>query len=294
MKTIIDWLLKDFSCSWPLAVQPVMCTPALRHFSIKEEMSLIKRLVFIFLIFLNFPLFSEPFTLIYEKELNLDFWQERNLKQSEAAVMSTPIIVNESEIAMIIRISNLTEYNYKFEILNISNNSFKQYDLPFLTGYVEIQEINYSQLKNELYIELYENTNRKKLCYKLDSKELDTYEKIDSTNHAFSAYKPLKISDNQILAVLIDEESSNYAYNNFYEEYIGKIILYNSTNVKKERKGTFEEDKIVQFFNDSKGNNILVSDVNDSVYNSEYNILLVMTKHFLKEEKNTTLYLFKK
>lgn len=271
-----------------------MCTPALRRFSIKEEMSLIKRLVFIFLIFLNFPLYSEPFTLIYEKELNLDFWQERNLKQSEAAVMSTPIIVNESEIAMIIRISNLTEYNYKFEILNISNNSFKQYDLPFLTGYVEIQEINYSQLKNELYIELYENTNRKKLCYKLDSKELDAYEKIDSTNHTFSAYKPLKISDNQILAVLIDEESSNYAYNNFYEEYIGKIILYNSKNIKNEKKGNFEQDKIVQFFNDSKGNNILVSDVNDSVYNSEYNILLVMTKHFLKEEKNTTLYLFKK
>ncbi len=63
--------------------------------------------------------------------------------------MSTPIIINESEIAMIIRISNPTEYNYKFEILNISDNTFVQYDLPFLTGYVEIQEINYSKSKGE-------------------------------------------------------------------------------------------------------------------------------------------------
>ena len=92
---------------------------------------------------------SEPFTLVYEKELNFDFWNERNLKQNETSIMSTPIIINESEIAMIIRISNLTEYNYKFEILNISDNTFVQYDLPFLTGYVEIQEINYSKSKGE-------------------------------------------------------------------------------------------------------------------------------------------------
>ena len=38
---------------------------------------------------------SEPFTLVYEKELNFDFWNERNLKQNETSIMSTPIIINE-------------------------------------------------------------------------------------------------------------------------------------------------------------------------------------------------------
>lgn len=275
---------------------------------------MIKKLIFIFLIFSSLPLYSQPFTLIYEKELNFDFWNERNLKQSEVYIMDTPIIVNESEIAMIIRVSNskainkinnlvqkempepkyVTEYNYKFEIFNISNNTFIQYDLPFLEGYLEIQEINYSQLKNELYVEFYEKSNLQKICYNLDSKELNSFDQIKSTNFFFSVDQPLKINENQILAVLIDEESLDYAYNNWYEEYLGKIILYNSTNIKNERQRKFEEEKIIQLFNDSEGNNILVSEYNNPIYNSEYNVLLVMTKHFLNEEKESTLYIFKK
>ena len=275
---------------------------------------MIKKLIFIFLIFSSLPLYSQPFTLIYEKELNSDFWNERNLKQSEVYIMDTPIIVNESEIAMIIRVSNskainksnnlvqkeipepkyVTEYNYKFEIFNISNNTFIQYDLPFLEGYIEIQEINYSQLKKELYVEFYEKTNLQKICYNLDSKELKSFDQIKSTNFFFSVDQPLKINENQILAVLIDEESLDYAYNNRYEEYIGKIILYNSTNIKNETQRKFEEEKIIQLFNDSEGNNILVSEYNNPIYNSEYNVLLVMTKHSLNEEKESTLYIFKK
>ena len=275
---------------------------------------MIKKLIFIFLIFSSLPLYSQPFTLIYEKELNSDFWNERNLKQSEVYIMDTPIIVNESEIAMIIRVSNskainkinnlvqkeipepkyVTEYNYKFEIFNISNNTFIQYDLPFLEGYIEIQEINYSQLKNELYVEFYEKTNLQKICYNLDSKELNSFDQIKSANFFFSVNQPLKINENQILAVLIDEESLDYAYNNRYEEYIGKIILYNSTNIKNERQRKFEEEKIIQLFNDSEGNNILVSEYNNPIYNSEYNVLLVMTKHSLNEKKESTLYIFKK
>ena len=104
----------------------------------------------------------------------------------------------------------------------------------------------------------------------------------------------MKINENQILAVLIDEESLDYAYNNRYEEYIGKIILYNSTNIKNETQRKFEEEKIIQLFNDSEGNNILVSEYNNPIYNSEYNVLLVMTKHSLNEEKESTLYIFKK
>ena len=275
---------------------------------------MIKKLIFIFLIFSSLPLYSQPFTLIYEKELNSDFWNERNLKQSEVYIMDTPIIVNESEIAMIIRVSNskainksnnlvqkeipepkyVTEYNYKFEIFNISNNTFIQYDLPFLEGYIEIQEINYSQLKKELYVEFYEKTNLQKICYNLDSKELKSFDQIKSTNFFFSVDQPLKINENQILAVLIDEESLDYAYNNRYEEYIGKIILYNSTNIKNETQRKFEEEKIIQLFNDSEGNNILVSEYNNPIYNSEYNVLLVMTKHSLNEEKESTMYIFKK
>ena len=72
---------------------------------------MIKKLIFIFLIFSSLPLYSQPFTLIYEKELNSDFWNERNLKQSEVYIMDTPIIVNESEIAMIIRVSNSKAIN---------------------------------------------------------------------------------------------------------------------------------------------------------------------------------------
>ena len=293
----------------------VMWTPALGCISIKKGRNyLIKKLIFIFLIFSSLPLYSQPFTLIYEKELNSDFWNERNLKQSEVYIMDTPIIVNESEIAMIIRVSNskainksnnlvqkeipeskyVTEYNYKFEIFNISNNTFIQYDLPFLEGDIEIQEINYSQLKKELYVEFYEKTNLQKICYNLDSKELNSFDQIKSANFFFSVNQPLKINENQILAVLIDEESLDYAYNNRYEEYIGKIILYNSTNIKNEKQRKFEEEKIIQLFNDSEGNNILVSEYNNPIYNSEYNVLLVMTKHSLNEENESTLYIFKK
>lgn len=46
--------------------------------------------------------------------------------------------------------------------------------------------------------------------------------------------------------------------------------------------------------NDSKGNNILASDVYNPIYNPEFNVLLIRSEHFLNENKSTTLYLFKK
>ena len=263
-----------------------------------------KKVFIIFLISISLSLHSEPFTLIFEKELN----------PNGANIICMPCIINESEIGMIIRNSNLKvinqinnlvqkeipepeytiEYNYIFEIFNIANNTFTQYDLPFLTGSIVIQEINYSQLKKELYIELSGYRNAKKLRYLLDSKELTTFENFNSANLSFESFRPLKISENQMLAILIDEECENYAYDNYYEEYIGKVILYNSNEIQKAKKGNFDKEKIIQVFNDSKGNNILASDVYNPIYNPEFNVLLVRSEHFLNENKSTTLYLFKK
>lgn len=272
-----------------------------------------KWITIVFLILISLPLHSEPFTLIFEKEINSDFWKERNLNPDCSCILYTPIIINESEIGMIIRITNfiqinkvnnlvqkkipepeyIIENNYVFEILNISNNTFIHYDLPFLTKAENITELNYSKIKNELYIEQSEGYNNyKKISYNFNSKELSIYESFNSNNLSFSERKPLKISKNQMLAFLIDEECENYAYDNYYEEYIGKVILYNSTDIKKARN--FENEKIIQFFKNSQGNNILVSNVDNPIYNPEFNLLLIRSDHSLNEKKSTTIYLFKK
>lgn len=272
-----------------------------------------KWITIVFLILISLPLHSEPFTLIFEKEINSDFWKERNLNPDCSCILYTPIIINESEIGMIIRITNfiqinkannlvqkkipepeyIIEKNYVFEILNISNNTFIHYDLPFLTKAENITELNYSKIKNELYIEQSEGYNNyKKISYNFNSKELSIYESFNSNNLSFSERKPLKISKNQMLAFLIDEECENYAYDNYYEEYIGKVILYNSTDIKKARN--FENEKIIQFFKNSQGNNILVSNVDNPIYNPEFNLLLIRSDHSLNEKKSTTIYLFKK
>lgn len=272
-----------------------------------------KWITIVFLILISLPLHSEPFTLIFEKEINSDFWKERNLNPDCSCILYTPIIINESEIGMIIRITNfiqinkvnnlvqkkipepeyIIEKNYVFEILNISNNTFIHYDLPFLTKAENITELNYSKIKNELYIEQSEGYNNyKKISYNFNSKELSIYESFNSNNLSFSERKPLKISKNQMLAFLIDEECENYAYDNYYEEYIGKVILYNSTDIKKARN--FENEKIIQFFKNSQGNNILVSNVDNPIYNPEFNLLLIRNDHSLNEKKSTTIYLFKK
>ena len=272
-----------------------------------------KWITIVFLILISLPLHSEPFTLIFEKEINSDFWKERNLNPDCSCILYTPIIINESEIGMIIRITNfiqinkvnnlvqkkipepeyIIEKNYVFEILNISNNTFIHYDLPFLTKAENITELNYSKIKNELYIEQSEGYNNyKKISYNFNSKELSIYESFNSNNLSFSERKPLKISKNQMLAFLIDEECENYAYDNYYEEYIGKVILYNSTDIKKARN--FENEKIIQFFKNSQGNNILVSNVDNPIYNPEFNLLLIRSDHSLNEKYSTTIYLFKK
>lgn len=272
-----------------------------------------KWITIVFLILISLPLHSEPFTLIFEKEINSDFWKERTLNPDRSCILYTPIIINESEIGMIIRITNfiqinkvnnlvqkkipepeyIIENNYIFEILNISNNTFIHYDLPFLTKAENITELNYSKIKNELYIEQSEGYNNyKKISYNFNSKELSIYESFNSNNLSFSERKPLKISKNQMLAFLIDEECENYAYNNYYEEYIGKVILYNSNDIEKARN--FENEKIIQFFKNSQGNNILVSDVDNPIYNPEFNLLLIRSDHSLNEKKSTIIYLFKK
>lgn len=272
-----------------------------------------KWITIVFLILISLPLHSEPFTLIFEKEINSDFWKERNLNPDCSCILYTPIIINESEIGMIIRITNfiqinkvnnlvqkeipepeyIIEKNYVFEILNISNNTFIHYDLPFLTKAENITELNYSKIKNELYIEQSEGYNNyKKISYNFNSKELSIYESFNSNNLSFSERKPLKISKNQMLAVLIDKECENYAYDNYYEEYIGKVILYNSNDIKKARN--FENEKIIQFLKNSQGNNILVSNVDNPIYNPEFNLLLIRSDHSLNEKKSTTIYLFKK